>query len=180
MCTFVSIKPSDDSLQRNAASRSSLALGKLERALHDHAKRSIEPSSGGFFKSRGSRRAMSSTSPRRRRRSPANMVRTPPPTRAAGRRRCRGARSWQSGGEKPRATTVLKMTHDEIRAAVSAADEPAVVSFFLKRNPASEEKNTGQIAKPKAERKKREEKITDSPCTANCFAAPTHRTPKRR
>ena len=34
----------------------------------------------------------------------------------------------QSGGEKPRATTVLKMTHDEIRAAVSAAaaDEPAV------------------------------------------------------
>jgi hypothetical protein len=50
------------------------------------------------------------------------------------------------------------MTHDEIRAAVSAADEPAVVSFFLKRNLASEEKNTGQIAKPKAERKKREEK----------------------
>ena len=32
----------------------------------------------------------------------------------------------QSGGEKPRATTVLKMTHDEIRAAVCAADEPAV------------------------------------------------------
>ena len=36
----------------------------------------------------------------------------------------------QSGGEKPRATTVLKMTRDEIRAAVSAAaaddDEPAV------------------------------------------------------
>jgi hypothetical protein len=33
----------------------------------------------------------------------------------------------QSGGEKPRATTVLKMTHDEIRAARRVCcDEPAV------------------------------------------------------
>ena len=39
----------------------------------------------------------------------------------------------QSGGEKPRATAVLKMTHDEIRAAVSAGDVPRRVSFFLKR-----------------------------------------------
>ena len=38
------------------------------------------------------------------------------------------------------------------------------VSFFLKRNPVSEEKNTGHIAKPKAERKKREEKNTGFPC----------------
>ena len=28
----------------------------------------------------------------------------------------------QSGGEKPRASAALKMTHDEIRAAMSAAE----------------------------------------------------------
>jgi hypothetical protein len=44
------MEASDDSRQRNAAFRSALALGKLERALHGHAKRSIEPSSGGLFK----------------------------------------------------------------------------------------------------------------------------------
>ena len=44
------METSDDSGQRNAAFRSALALGKLERALHGHAKRSIEPSSGGLFK----------------------------------------------------------------------------------------------------------------------------------
>ena len=44
------MEASDDSRQRNAAFRSALALGKLERALHGHAKRPIEPSSGGLFK----------------------------------------------------------------------------------------------------------------------------------
>ena len=44
------MEASDDSRQRNAALRSALALGKLERALHGHAKRPIEPSSGGLFK----------------------------------------------------------------------------------------------------------------------------------
>ena len=45
--------PRDSRSQRNnnAAFRSALALGKLERALrHGHAKRPIEPSSGGLFK----------------------------------------------------------------------------------------------------------------------------------
>ena len=51
----------------------------------------------------------------------------PPMTAASAMCKCNKSRE-QSGGEKPRATTVLKMTHDEIRAAVSAAaaDEPAV------------------------------------------------------
>ena len=70
----------------------------------------------------------------------------------------------QSGGEKPRATTVLKMTHDEIRAAVSAAaaDEPAC-KFFLKAKPRKRRKKHGAHSETQSRKKKTRRKKHGSP-----------------
>ena len=135
--------------------------------------------------SSGSRRAMSSTSPRRRRRrSPASMVRTPPPTRAAGRRRVRGAGSWQSrpllplGSRKektcpptPRSWHLRYHAHQgKQRAAVRAwacghgrGAGPWPCKLFLKAKPRTRRKKHGANSETKAERKKREKKARLSP-----------------
>ena len=156
------METSDDSRsQRNNNAAFRRLLSESWSALSATATPSgrSSPAQAGF--SSGSRRAMSSTSPRRRRRrSPATMVRTPPPTRAAGRRRVRGAGSWQSrsllplGSRKektcPPTPALLasatsrapgqaksEQQYGPGRAATAVEQARGRVSFFLKRIPVS-------------------------------------------
>ena len=152
------------------------------------------PAQAGFS-SGSRRAMSSTSPRRRRRRSPASMVRTPPPTMTLQQGRpaeegsvvpVHGSRGrcfpWDQGRQKlalqhPRSWHLRHHAHQgkgkQRRAAVRAwacghgrGAGPWPCKFFRKkRNPVSEEKNTGQIAKPKAERKKREEKNTALPCT---------------
>ena len=121
-------------------------LSESWSALSATAKRPIEPSSGGLFKwlkegnelnftpkkkkkitgEYGSHSAANKGGRPKKKGEARGQARLPPPRQAGKADRplvcfgvCNKSRE-QSGGEKPRATTVLKMTHDEIRASESA------------------------------------------------------------
>ena len=186
------MEASDDSRQRNAAFRSALALGKLERALHGHAKRSIEPSSGGLFKWLKEGNELNFTPEKKKKKITGGGYGSHSAANKGGRPKkgpwCRfmavevaaslGIKEGKNLPSNTRAPGICDITRTRARAskeeqqygpgrAATAVEQArGRVSFFAKRNPVSEEKNTGQIAKPKAERKKREEKNTALPCIA--------------
>ena len=159
------MEASDDSRQRNAAFRSALALGKLERALHGHAKRPIEPSSGGLFKWLKEGNELNFTPEKKKKitgeygsHSAANKGGRPkkgPWCRfmAVEVAASLGIKEGKNLPSNTRAPGICDITRTRAskeqqygpgRAATAVEQARGRVSYFLKRNPVSEEKNTGQ------------------------------------